>query len=374
MKDPANDDLFSTDPGRPARTTPPGRSAPGVPEAGSGCCRSSPSPARPRRPPTPAGPGRCAGSPARRSGCCPRTRSSTAWWRWPATAGWATTRTRPTAGRSTWSAGSPRSGSGLLALLALTGLLAATRCRRVRAGLLVSIAGTVLMLPVRRAGRADPGLRRHRAELVLVGATCYSVGLVPHRLGGGPVRGVRVRRRGDADDRRPAARPRRRADRLAADLRRDLRAGRRHRHRLPLRPPGARRPSPGTPPPPASPPTGPPAPRSAPPARTLRPAPSRLAGCREVTDSRLAGWPEAAFAAILASMPSPRSPLSRLFTVLLAGLLAGLVLAVAALPGQPARAGSPPRRPPAPTWSCPTRCAPRPQPSAPTSTPTTARR
>jgi len=36
--------------------------------------------------------------------------------------------------------------------------------------------------------------------------------------------------------------------------------------------------------------------------------------------------------AILAFMPSPRSPLSRLFTVLLAGLLAGLVLAVAALP------------------------------------------
>ncbi|WP_262286183.1 transglycosylase domain-containing protein [Micromonospora sp. MA102] len=32
-------------------------------------------------------------------------------------------------------------------------------------------------------------------------------------------------------------------------------------------------------------------------------------------------------------MPSPRSPLSRLFTVLLAGVLAGLVLAVAALPG-----------------------------------------
>ena len=36
--------------------------------------------------------------------------------------------------------------------------------------------------------------------------------------------------------------------------------------------------------------------------------------------------------AILGSMPSPRSPLSRLFTVLLAGLLAGLVLALAALP------------------------------------------
>lgn len=41
----------------------------------------------------------------------------------------------------------------------------------------------------------------------------------------------------------------------------------------------------------------------------------------------------AAFAVILGCMPSPRSPLSRLFTVLLAGALAGLVLAVAALPG-----------------------------------------
>ncbi|WP_442933336.1 transglycosylase domain-containing protein [Micromonospora psammae] len=37
--------------------------------------------------------------------------------------------------------------------------------------------------------------------------------------------------------------------------------------------------------------------------------------------------------AILGVMPRPRSPLSRLFTVLLAGLLAGLALAVAALPG-----------------------------------------
>ena len=37
--------------------------------------------------------------------------------------------------------------------------------------------------------------------------------------------------------------------------------------------------------------------------------------------------------AILGSMAAPRSPLSRLFTVLLAGVLAGLVLAVAALPG-----------------------------------------
>jgi membrane peptidoglycan carboxypeptidase len=41
----------------------------------------------------------------------------------------------------------------------------------------------------------------------------------------------------------------------------------------------------------------------------------------------------AAFAVILGCMPSPRSPLSRLFTVLLAGALAGLVLAVAALHG-----------------------------------------
>jgi hypothetical protein len=40
----------------------------------------------------------------------------------------------------------------------------------------------------------------------------------------------------------------------------------------------------------------------------------------------------AAFAATLGAMPLPRSPLSRLFTVLLAGLLAGLALAVAALP------------------------------------------
>lgn len=40
-----------------------------------------------------------------------------------------------------------------------------------------------------------------------------------------------------------------------------------------------------------------------------------------------------AFAVILGTMAPPRSPLSRLFTVLLAGVLAGLVLAVAALPG-----------------------------------------
>lgn len=39
------------------------------------------------------------------------------------------------------------------------------------------------------------------------------------------------------------------------------------------------------------------------------------------------------FVAILGSMAASRSPLSRLFTVLFAGVLAGLVLAVAALPG-----------------------------------------
>ncbi|MEH0845057.1 transglycosylase domain-containing protein [Micromonospora sp. CPCC 205711] len=45
------------------------------------------------------------------------------------------------------------------------------------------------------------------------------------------------------------------------------------------------------------------------------------------------GGPLLLVLAILAAMPRPRSPLSRLLTVLLAGLLAGLVLAVAALPG-----------------------------------------
>lgn len=44
------------------------------------------------------------------------------------------------------------------------------------------------------------------------------------------------------------------------------------------------------------------------------------------------GWSTASLA-ILESMALPRTPLSRLFTVLLTGLLAGLVLAVAVLPG-----------------------------------------
>jgi hypothetical protein len=66
---------------------------------------------------------------------------------------------------------------GLLALMALTGLLAATRSRRVAlAGLLVSLAGTVLMLPF--AGLADqtPVFGTRARSLVLIGACCYSVG------------------------------------------------------------------------------------------------------------------------------------------------------------------------------------------------------
>ncbi|MFI5484282.1 hypothetical protein ACIBXA_24430 [Micromonospora echinaurantiaca] len=66
---------------------------------------------------------------------------------------------------------------GLLALLALTGLLAATRSRRVAAaGLLVSIAGTVLMLPFAGLAEQTPVFGTTARTLVLVGATCYSVG------------------------------------------------------------------------------------------------------------------------------------------------------------------------------------------------------
>ncbi|MFG2100850.1 hypothetical protein ACGFJ5_09620 [Micromonospora echinaurantiaca] len=68
---------------------------------------------------------------------------------------------------------------GLLALLALTGLLAATRSRRVAAaGLLVSIAGTVLMLPFAGLAEQTPVFGTTARTLVLVGATCYSVGWV----------------------------------------------------------------------------------------------------------------------------------------------------------------------------------------------------
>ncbi|SBT47405.1 hypothetical protein [Micromonospora narathiwatensis] len=66
---------------------------------------------------------------------------------------------------------------GLLALLALTGLLAATRSRRVAAtGLLVSIAGVVLMLPFAGLDEQAPVFGTSARNLVLVGATCYSIG------------------------------------------------------------------------------------------------------------------------------------------------------------------------------------------------------
>ncbi|MDT0532091.1 hypothetical protein RM555_24135 [Micromonospora sp. DSM 115977] len=66
---------------------------------------------------------------------------------------------------------------GLLALLALTGLLAAARSRRSAvAGLLVSIAGTVLMLPFAGLAEQTPVFGTTARMLVLVGATCYSLG------------------------------------------------------------------------------------------------------------------------------------------------------------------------------------------------------
>ncbi len=66
---------------------------------------------------------------------------------------------------------------GLLALLGLTGLLAATRSRHAAvAGLLVSIAGTVLMLPFAGLSEQTPVFGTNARSLVLVGATCYSAG------------------------------------------------------------------------------------------------------------------------------------------------------------------------------------------------------
>ncbi|WBB75546.1 hypothetical protein O7602_08555 [Micromonospora sp. WMMD1128] len=66
---------------------------------------------------------------------------------------------------------------GLLALLALTGLLAATRCRRVAlAGLLASIGGMVLMLPFAGLAEQTPVFGLTARGIVLFGATCYSVG------------------------------------------------------------------------------------------------------------------------------------------------------------------------------------------------------
>lgn len=66
---------------------------------------------------------------------------------------------------------------GLLALLALAGLLVTTRSRRcAAAGLLVSLAGTVLMLPFAGLAEQTPVFSTTARGLVLVGATCYSVG------------------------------------------------------------------------------------------------------------------------------------------------------------------------------------------------------
>ncbi|MBY8872523.1 hypothetical protein K7640_11835 [Micromonospora sp. PLK6-60] len=66
---------------------------------------------------------------------------------------------------------------GLLALLALTGLLAATRSRRVAAaGLLASIAGTVFMLPFAGLAEQTPVFGVTARSVVLAGATFYSAG------------------------------------------------------------------------------------------------------------------------------------------------------------------------------------------------------
>lgn len=66
---------------------------------------------------------------------------------------------------------------GLLALLALTGLLAATRSRRgAVAGLLTSIGGTVLMLPFAGLAAQTPVFGTTARMLVLLGATCYTAG------------------------------------------------------------------------------------------------------------------------------------------------------------------------------------------------------
>ncbi|WBB80208.1 hypothetical protein O7606_02135 [Micromonospora sp. WMMD882] len=66
---------------------------------------------------------------------------------------------------------------GLLALLALAGLLVTTRSRRSAvAGLLVSLAGTVLLLPFTGLAEQTPVFGATARSLVLVGATCYSAG------------------------------------------------------------------------------------------------------------------------------------------------------------------------------------------------------
>ncbi|MER7457434.1 hypothetical protein [Micromonospora sp. NPDC126480] len=66
---------------------------------------------------------------------------------------------------------------GLLAILALTGLLAATRSRRAAVtGLLLGLAGTVLMLPFAGLAEETPVFGTTARMLVLVGSACYSLG------------------------------------------------------------------------------------------------------------------------------------------------------------------------------------------------------
>ena len=152
---------------------------------------------------------------------------------------------------------------GLLALLGLTGLLAATRSRHAAvSGLLVSIAGTVLMLPFAGLSEQTPVFGTTARSLVLLGATCYSAGWLLTGWAVARSGDVQHRRRGDADDRQSAARPRRCVDRIVADLRRDLRADLRYRHRATARAACCPGRSSGTPPAPAWRPPPPPPPPS----------------------------------------------------------------------------------------------------------------
>lgn len=66
---------------------------------------------------------------------------------------------------------------GLLAMLALAGLLITTRSRRsATGGLLVALAGMVLMLPFAGLAEQTQVFGTTARSLVLAGATCYSVG------------------------------------------------------------------------------------------------------------------------------------------------------------------------------------------------------
>ncbi|WP_018251503.1 hypothetical protein [Salinispora mooreana] len=66
---------------------------------------------------------------------------------------------------------------GLVAVLALAGLLAATRSRRAAVtGLLFSLAGLMLMLPFAGLAAQTPVFGTTARVLVLVGSACYSLG------------------------------------------------------------------------------------------------------------------------------------------------------------------------------------------------------